>query len=92
MTRRRWLLCSLGGLVSGMSGVAGANAGGKLTRATVSYQDHPNGSKQCSTCSHYIPATASSEAGRCQIVAGPVGPQGYCIVWADRNPRDDGCA
>jgi len=73
-----------------MTGLVTAHADDKLSKAVVSYQDHPNGSKQCSTCSHYIPAIEPSKAGRCQIVAGPVGPRGYCIVWADRNPKD-GC-
>jgi len=89
LSRRRWLQGCAGGVLLGMIGSVAAHAEGKLPKAAVSYQDHPNGSKRCSTCSHYIPAAKAGEAGRCEIVAGPVGPLGYCIVWADANPK--GC-
>lgn len=71
-----------------MIGFGSAHADDKLPKAAVSYRNHPNGSKRCSTCVHYIPANKPAEAGRCQIVVGPIGPQGYCVVWAQRNPTE----
>ncbi|MDE2228898.1 MAG: hypothetical protein KGL11_07660 [Alphaproteobacteria bacterium] len=83
----------MGGLLLAMAGIESAHADAKLPKAAVSYRDHPNGSKECANCSHYIRAIGAADPeapGRCQIVAGPVGPQGYCIVYAERNPKN-GC-
>lgn len=86
--RRAYLKYCAGGVLFGMMRIIPAHADDKLSKSAVSYQDHPEGSKQCSTCLHYIAAHNPEAAGRCQIVAGHVGPHGYCIVWAERNPTD----
>lgn len=71
-----------------MMRVVRADASEKLSKTSVSYRDAPNGSKRCATCAHFIPATTPERAAACQIVAGAVDPQGYCMVWTQRNPTD----
>lgn len=91
-TRRQWLQGCLGGaLLAITADPPFAKADAKLSKAVVSYRDRPNGSKECANCAHYGPAAKAGEPGQCDIVAGPVGPHGYCIVWAARNPKG-GCA
>jgi hypothetical protein len=88
LSRRSWILSSVGALFAVAVGRIPARADDKLPKEAVSYRDHPDGDKRCGTCSHYVPVDQPENSGNCQVVAGRVEPQGYCMVWADRNPRD----
>lgn len=79
----------MGALVLAATQPRAAIAADKLLGATVSYRDHPNGDKRCANCVHFVPSK-KPQVRRCQIVAGTVSSQGYCIVWAPRNTTD-GC-
>jgi hypothetical protein len=47
----------------------------KASKESMQYRDKPNGDKQCSNCTQFIPNNS------CQIVEGTVTPQAYCIAW-----------
>ena len=51
----------------------------KASKASMQYQDKPNGDKQCSNCAQFIPANS------CQIVEGTIAPQGFCISWQKKS-------
>jgi len=51
----------------------------KLTRAEAKYQDLPHGQQRCSICLQFLPP------GQCQLVAGPINPNGWCQFFAARE-------
>lgn len=51
----------------------------KASKASMQYQDKPNGDKQCSNCAQFVPANS------CQIVEGIISPQGFCISWQKKS-------
>lgn len=52
-----------------------ALAQNKVPQASVSYQDSPKGSQQCSTCAAFEPPHS------CKTVAGDIHPTGWCSIW-----------
>jgi hypothetical protein len=50
------------------------------------YQDHPNEEKRCANCVQFIPPAAGQQLGACQIVAGPINPNGWCMAF---TPKQD---
>ncbi|WP_375054914.1 hypothetical protein [Zobellella sp. DQSA1] len=48
----------------------------KVSQASVQYQTHPNGDRQCSLCQHFI-----AESNNCQMVAGHIIETGWCSLW-----------
>ena len=52
-------------------------------RASTKYKDSPEGDKQCSGCTQFVPGKSASDLGACKIFAGDteVSPKGYCIAW-----------
>lgn len=51
------------------------------TRTSQQYTDqtsHPD--HRCSNCRYYTPAP-SGECGACQLVRGPIHPEGFCNLW-----------
>ena len=59
---------------------AEADAAATIDQKTAAYVTHPNGSKQCSGCSLFIPAKSNpmKSAGACKLVKGKIQPNGYC--------------
>lgn len=52
-------------------------------RETLQYvSNSPYEDKLCSNCQLYIEAEAGAQCGGCQIIAGPIAPEGYCTSWA----------
>ncbi|HJU19833.1 MAG TPA: hypothetical protein VJ770_25550 [Stellaceae bacterium] len=47
----------------------------KVSKASVAYQDQPDGSRRCGICAHFAPP------GSCRLVQGAVSPQGYCRLF-----------
>lgn len=70
------------GAVAGVNPIGTANAAGACPgmtpKATLQYQDHPNGKDQCSTCAHFIAPHC------CTVVAGPVAADGWCMAFAPK--------
>lgn len=55
----------------GPAGGYARRGGGHVSKATAHYQYHPNGAQRCGVCVHF-------RAGRCEIVAGQISPDGWC--------------
>ena len=56
----------------------------KTAQSAVMYVNHPNGAKKCSGCKFYIAAKGGKGNGACQIVAGSISPNGYCVAYAPK--------
>ncbi len=54
------------------------------SHAKVGYQDHPNGDKQCSGCSMFVPGSPPG----CTHVAPPIVAQGYCDDYVALDPNE----
>lgn len=51
------------------------------TRTTQAYVDSsPQADKRCSNCRFYQ-AGQPNQCGGCQVIRGPIHPQGYCNLW-----------
>jgi hypothetical protein len=48
------------------------------------YQDHPNENKRCVNCVQFIPSANGQPFGACQIVAGPISPDGWCMAFTPK--------
>ena len=52
-------------------------------RQTLAYVDEsPYPEKLCNNCQFWQPAATENECGGCQLLKGPIHPQGYCNSWA----------
>ena len=52
-------------------------------RNTLAYVDETaDPAKNCLNCSLYLPAAAGAACGGCNLLKGPIAPNGYCISWA----------
>ncbi|HJL14646.1 MAG TPA: high-potential iron-sulfur protein [Sandaracinaceae bacterium LLY-WYZ-13_1] len=75
----------------------GAGGGGELTctdtsglepaalqtRQSQNYTDHsPNEGQQCDNCRFYQAPQQEGSCGSCQVIQGPVHPEGYCDLYA----------
>jgi len=61
------------------------------SQSAVNYQSEPEGGKQCSGCSYYIPDKNGDGLGACTIVEGTIDPSGYCTSYvAQDSGTDDG--
>lgn len=41
--------------------------------------------KHCSNCQLYTEPAAGVQCGGCQVIAGPIHPQGYCNLWVAKT-------
>jgi hypothetical protein len=81
-SRRRVFAAAAGLALAGCaSGTARAEI---LSKASVGYQDVPNGGKVCAQCVYFefMPASGNTPQSRCKLVAGNINPAGWCEVWA----------
>lgn len=51
----------------------------KSPQKSASYQDRPNGEQRCGNCMHFQPPSS------CKVVAGRIGPNGWCRIYAARQ-------
>ncbi len=58
---------------------------GKLTKASVDYQDKPKDGEQCSSCRLFIASNTLTANGTCQLVEGSISPQGWCIKYIKKE-------
>lgn len=55
-------------------------------RTTLKYVDHsPDPNKTCSKCNLYVNAAKPNTCGGCQVVKGPIHPDGYCTSWVAKQ-------
>ncbi len=62
---------------------AEASAATKTAKSAVQYVTHPVGGKQCSQCRFFI--AGKGKSGQCQIVAGSIDPNAYCVAFAAKS-------
>lgn len=54
----------------------------KQTRKALQYvDDSPHADKRCNNCELFAPPAEGQACGTCQVVPGPIHPQGYCTAW-----------
>lgn len=52
-------------------------------RGSLQYVDEtPDPAKNCLNCSLYLAAEEGAACGGCNLLKGPIAPNGYCISWA----------
>ena len=52
------------------------------TRKQYNYRGQtPKDDEFCSNCLHWRPPTGSGPCGTCELVKGPINPNGYCDQW-----------
>ena len=56
-----------------------------MDQKAAAYQTHPNGKKQCSGCSLFIPGKSMKSAGTCKLVKGTILPNGYCKFYTPKH-------
>jgi High potential iron-sulfur protein len=74
-------------LLPALAGIVSTTAladGSKTLQSAVQYQTKPNGDKQCSKCTFFLPGQTADADGTCKLVAGTISPSGYCVAY---NPR-----
>jgi len=49
------------------------------------YQDQPKDGQNCATCVQFIPGAKPGASGACQIVQGPISPNGWCIEYIKKS-------
>jgi hypothetical protein len=86
-SRRHFLILSAAAIAAipilGVRGNAYAATNASM-RASLKYQDSPNGDKACSNCMHFVPGKTPSALGGCKIMPGDseISPHGSCVGWA----------
>lgn len=53
-----------------------------VPKASVHYQDKPNGNAECSNCIQFIPGSSAKANGTCKIVDGVISPHGWCVAYS----------
>ncbi len=54
-------------------------------RESLQYTDRsPYPDKICANCQLYIPAESPNQCGGCQLIKGPIHPDGYCTSWVQK--------
>lgn len=54
-------------------------------RSTLHYTNSaPNPAQSCNACSFFTPEEGNQPCGKCQIMSGPVNPNGHCDSWAKK--------
>ena len=70
---------AIAGTAWAVAGSASADAGNKASQKVVGYQDQPHDGKKCSLCTQY------RAPGACQLVAGPINPDGWCRLFVAKD-------
>jgi hypothetical protein len=70
--------------LGGLAAMGAARAQAKLAKSAVSYQDAPNGGKDCDDCLQFIAGKTEAGPASCKIVEGPISPHGYCLAFTPR--------
>ena len=81
LSRRSLLQAAVGAAAILGATTSAAAAQMKVSKASVAYQDEPDGTQACGACAHFVsPST-------CQIVEGPISPRGYCRLFTPAGQR-----
>ena len=59
----------------------------KSMRTTFQYvAETADPEKHCANCALYLAPEGGATCGGCQIIKGPINPNGYCIQWVAKPP------
>ena len=68
------------------SDLSGLTESEKKTRTLYRYvANSPHEDKKCHICHFYISPKGGSKCGTCQIVKGPINPDGYCTSFVKKT-------
>ena len=86
MNPSRRNLLKFGGIAIAMIPLAAVAAKNDAMRTSMKYKDTPEGDKQCSNCTQFVPGKSATDLGGCKIFPGDteVAPKGYCVAWAKK--------
>jgi hypothetical protein len=66
--------------------VAGLSEAEKMGRSALQYVDRSlQADKHCRDCNLFQAPPEVSQCGSCQVVKGPIHPQGYCTAWVKKS-------
>ena len=66
--------------------LSGLTEAEKETRQTFQYvSESPKADQQCGNCLFWIPPEAGEPCGGCDVVKGPIDPEGWCISWGPQQ-------
>jgi len=65
--------------------VGEASAAAKSPQNAVQYQSKPKGAAKCSGCKFYMAGKTATANGQCQVVAGSISPNGWCVVYSAKS-------
>ncbi len=75
--------------VTGCNDTSGLTAAEIQMREGLGYVDtSPMPEKVCTNCAFWEPAPPNELCGGCQLMAGPIHPDGYCNSWAPIPPEE----
>jgi len=79
-------MLKMGGVALAMIPVVSFAAKNDQMRATMKYKDTPEGDKDCTNCSQWVPGKTAKDLGGCKLFPGDteVSPKGYCVAWAKK--------
>lgn len=93
------LLAACGGGESGEGGESAAASSGctvdesslaeevQQSRQSVQYvAETPNPEQRCDNCNLYEQPEGDAACGGCQVVQGPIHPEGWCSLWVAMQP------
>jgi hypothetical protein len=65
---------------------AGLNDADKATRTTLQYNDRsPEKYRHCAVCTYWQAPKDVAQCGGCQLVKGPIHPNGFCTAFAAKQ-------
>ena len=76
LPRTRRAALKIGVAAMALLGLGATQAQARSSRASVAYQDSPNGRERCSNCMYF------ESPNVCSAVSGPVSPRGWCNIWS----------
>lgn len=69
----------------GCGDVSGLTQAEKDQRTSLKYADKSPSADVCSGCALYVPAAAGAACGGCNLLKGPIAPEGWCSSWVKKG-------
>src|SRR4051812_25149271 len=77
-----WGACGGSGEPDSCNDLSGLGEPEKMSRSALQYVDRSlQADKHCRDCNLFRPPPEVSQCGSCQVVKGPIHPNGYCTAW-----------
>jgi hypothetical protein len=58
----------------------------KTMRKSLKYKsESPKKNKQCANCNLWQKPASGEQCGGCQLIPGPINPNGYCTSWTEKT-------